>query len=267
MPPTPTPNAAVAVLVKWSKDGKGVEVQTSKTTTVRYSIAQFCQDPNIFSPNMRVHILYKEGMALIGYVADLWTRGVIKKVYIESGTGQSTLLDAVTLQTITVSRYATVESLRAHDVYVDLAPFVPRHNPGSFASVIGIIFDPRWYVDPDCPNRTARLEAAFSLNPRFDAVPRTKRSFLEGCWRGKDGNCTADADFYGRMHHTLLSLGVAEGKARRKVARHFLRALSGSWMDAYRLQHYKGGDRMFDPKALFDATALAAVRGRSGDNR
>lgn len=136
-----------------------------------------------------------------------------------------------------------------------------RGDPESMAAVIGNIFDPKWFVDTDRPDRRSAVEARFGLTPRWDDGDSTFRSCLTRAWFGRrqPGWEPTDHDFFGRMY-LVKSAEKGPTVAERIVGRYFLKCLLAAWSDADRPL---GSEPMFDTGILFDARANAAVGPRN----
>lgn len=248
-----------SVIVRWTREGR-ILVRQKDEPGVTYSTEEFRRGDGL-QRGVTVKVGYGQGVTLIGWLADFLKAELIDKVYVYSGHGHRTELAGTTLRTVDVWKAANPLSqvVRAHPVYAALSPFAPCGHPGSFAAVISMIFDPRWYHDPSKPDRLGALEAAFSLEPRYDNTTRNNRGLLAACWCGPTGPGTEAADFYGRTHLAHKELGRTGPQAVRKTGRHFLKALVACWLDSYAMDRGYQGDPMFDPKMLFDKTALQAV--------
>jgi hypothetical protein len=61
-----------------------------------------------------------------------------------------------------------IDLLHVHPAWRSLQ-FIPTLNEDCCATLLGYIMDPRWYVDPCNPDRTARLESKLGLNPKTQA--------------------------------------------------------------------------------------------------
>lgn len=79
--------------------------------------------------------------------------------------------------------------VRSHPSYPSLT-FISDLDTLACSKVIGLILDPRWFVDTDDPNRGAKLEQFLGLDPKTQSTdikgPRRDRCCLVmSCWKGK----------------------------------------------------------------------------------
>jgi hypothetical protein len=216
----------------------------------------------VIPQGFRVKVDWEAGAHVIGHLVDLLDAHQVEAVQVSAArAGRVTDVGPVTALTARVWRQDE-GALGRHPVVRALAPYAPNGDPVALGVVLARVFDPRWYTDPDRPDRTARLEAAFGLEPKHDGKPRYWRSVLERCWMPPDGARLTDADFYGRLYAAHRALGRTRDWADRLVGRHFLKALTAAWLDAF-AGRYKTAesrlDAMFVPGRLFDATANRAV--------
>lgn len=85
---------------------------------------------------------------------------------------------------------ATPPPLSRHPIG-ELLTFVDGLNAESCASLLGLIGDPRWFIDPANPDRLNKLPQFLGLDPRTQrnaALEREKLSrnrLVKSCWRGE----------------------------------------------------------------------------------
>jgi len=75
--------------------------------------------------------------------------------------------------------------LRSHPVWKSLS-FIPTLNQDKVCQLIAEIIDPRWYIDPKHPNRTARLNSYLGLKPgRRKGIYARRYELVQSCWYGE----------------------------------------------------------------------------------
>jgi hypothetical protein len=239
-----TDDVGAPLTVTWSARPNRLTVYRTDGTSRSVRPAELAADPDLTGP---VLVRHGDGPGL-GRIVSIWARG---PVIVESDYGYRTVVAGT--HALTFSCW-TAGSVTDHP-----AARVMRYaggRPANLAAVIGNLFDPRWYTDPDRPGRPAAAEARLGLTPRWDRYRSVFRSCLTGAWMGPGE--PAPHDFFGRLYRSQLGVRT-ESAAERFVGRYFLKCLLAAWTDALRP---RGAEPLFDPALLFDARSVsAAARG------
>lgn len=237
----------------------------------RYDVdpTSFMQDAVGVTPGSDVRIQFRNSRRFFSTllaVSAHSTTGRVGLVKVRSPAGNRTTTCGP-LEVLTARAALGTVGLADHPAAF-LARFAPAGNPQALAAVVGRVFDPRWFIHPERPDRLSRLEAAFGLLPQFDRRPRAHhwRTTLSSAW-GADsvdwsgaGLRAGPDDFYRRMAARELAFGPPE-RAARRVGRHFLKALFAVWSDARTIcRGVNLVEPMFVPERLFDGASVAAVR-------
>ncbi len=158
--------------------------------------------------------------------------------------------------------------LKLHPAWNALS-FIPHLNEDKCARLIGLILDPRWFVDPEEPDKNARLEAYLGLLPpvqtalaggtakddeEFKATDKQMRhcKLVMECWRM--GRPTSKAE-YAQPTNFLWRLHAMEGSgtmANLRASQTFIAFLKYVWLDA--MYKNRGGvsyDGLFVPEYFF----------------
>ena len=147
--------------------------------------------------------------------------------------------------------------LRNHPAY-DAVAFATELDEESLARLFGFLIDPRWYVDPNDPDRTSRYEQFLCLNPKSvaqanhqDATWRTNRCRLvQDCWKKRHNPQATEKSLYPRLF--IWRVWLSQGgnfKGDLAASKHLAHFVRQAWAQAM----YNGplSDRLFVPKYFF----------------
>ena len=135
------------------------------------------------------------------------------------------------------------------------ASFVSSIEPEQFARLVASILDPRWYVDPDHPEKISRLAMKMGINNRIyrdvevDRISTKRHESLRQlnrCWNvGSPPISESPRDFLWR--HKKDNPGEF---SELKVSKKFLNFLRWVWLDSLASPNFVG--KLFDPMLFFD---------------
>lgn len=141
--------------------------------------------------------------------------------------------------------------------------FVTGLDRNACARLIGLIRDPRWFVDAQHPQRVNRLTSFLGLTPYVQRAVAGLTPPVRGCdrcslvsqaWKGSDqsppGWQTDPGSFLWRAYDRYDTGWKADLRASTK----FIKFLSGVWLD----QVCRTGDGLFVPEQFFDLGEAAA---------
>ncbi len=158
--------------------------------------------------------------------------------------------------------------LEKHPVYRDLS-FLGTLDPLYAARVVGTVLDPRWFVDPEHPDRTAALRNYMGLMPnaflRVLAAETTGERLQNRYWRGY---CSLKAWYTKPDAELGADVWRPENFLYRRARRYadrkmglvratqaFLSYLTRAWLD-----RLVDGWDLFDPDMLLPPEAAEAYR-------
>lgn len=131
-----------------------------------------------------------------------------------------------------------VRFLKTHCAYHALS-FVPDLDLPAAAAIVGAVLDPRFFVDPEHPDRTTRLERFLGVSPR--GAPDRLREVVACCVGAARGGADRPGAFAARPGALADMPGAAGPRA-------FVRFLAAAWTDAL----YPGRpEPVFDPDVFF----------------
>lgn len=177
--------------------------------------------------------------------------GKARVAQVESDYGYRTTLQGTALKTLHV--WATSDPT-SHPAYA--ATRYGNADDLAVAAVIGNLFDPKWFVNPERPDRRAAVESRFGLTKRWDGKQSVFRRCLTRCWNGTPLEELDDHNFFGRMYVEAFKNRKSSAAAERVVGRYFVKCLLAAWADADRPC---GAEPIFDPRLMFDERARRAV--------
>ncbi|RMG40107.1 MAG: hypothetical protein D6725_04050 [Planctomycetota bacterium] len=213
------------------------------------------------------HVMKEEELPAYRLGAEVWDEGVVRKTHSRCNLYLGWRPQCGELAPEYYERVLP-ELLKQHPVYRDLA-FIGTLDPLYAARVVGSILDPRWFVDPEHPDRTAALRNYMGLLPsaflRVLAAETTGERLQNRYWRAY----CALRSWYGK---TDAEMGAEVWKpenflyrrARRyadgkmglvRATQAFLAYLTRAWLD--RLVE---GWELFDPRMLLPQEAAEAYR-------
>lgn len=145
--------------------------------------------------------------------------------------------------------------------------YIPHVNKERCATLLNEIVDPRWFIDPNAPNRTSRLFAYLGLHPYTQAEvdggkQRTRQAqrcqLVQDCWDTRLADEADPAAFLCRIYQ-------AEGGGVRghlRASQKFIIFLRHTWLhELYRHTRYSGAQGLFAPDMLFKSPAeISAFR-------
>lgn len=205
--------------------------------------------------NTYIMTRHEDGPQVAAVAHSLVNSGFAAASLMESSLGDVSQVEGVEATTLAVWLTGKVDM---HPVG-KVMKFAPNADRQALATVIGTIFDPRWYpAVPERPYRNSPLEARFGLTPRWDRQESVFRRVLTAAWMAL-GPVT-DADFFSRKYAEKLKNGTEPAAAVRFVGKYFLKCLTAAWSDAHRP---RGAEPFFDPRLMFDARSLDSVRTES----
>ena len=151
----------------------------------------------------------------------------------------------------------TLMLLRGHPAYSALS-FAACLDEQAIARLIGTVIDPRWYVDPNDPDRNSRYEQFLCLNPKSvsqanhqDATWRThKYRLVQDCWQIQEPEkellkCPAPRLFIWRAFYQA----GCNIKGDLTASKHFAHFVRQVWTQA--VYNGPGPERLFVPKYFF----------------
>ena len=135
--------------------------------------------------------------------------------------------------------------------------FIPHLNKHAVADLLNEIIDPRWYVDPAAPHRTARLTAYLGLTPAIMGAVWDERRYGQhgqrcrmvwDCWDvGDPGDTTVPGAFLWRIFEARKGMYGA-----LRASQKFVIFLRHTWLQALaRPTRYSGQGELFIPDMLF----------------
>lgn len=150
--------------------------------------------------------------------------------------------------------------------------FIPTLWEKQAARLLGHLRDPRWYIDPNHPDRAARLHMYLGLSPgifRASLLDPERSKQTSRCriamqaWSGSQGNEEADLDnpanFLWRVAH------AARKHPLLRATTLFATYLFYSWLDAIRRDPAWQQEPLFAPERIFKvADELAAYQAYAG---
>lgn len=163
------------------------------------------------------------------------------------------------------------QALRGHPAWHDLA-FIQGANPLACAQILHDIVDPRWFVNPEKPDRMSRLRFYMGLMPdvqkRVSAgkitTPREHRcATVQAAWAAGG---TVDKLSSGYFLRRLCELAGNGWSGQLRGSQKFLTYLKHTWLQAlYADTRYSGSNALFMPENVFgsrdDVRAYYAHRG------
>lgn len=148
--------------------------------------------------------------------------------------------------------YAMVAQLVAGDLKRAME-FLPEHpvtlaaqfvccDSVALTKLLGAIVDPRWFVDPDNPDRLSKLFSFLGLDPATERASgrrsayRERNQLVASCWRsgpeqGSDGK-PGPRSYFHRYHRELIEGKEVGWKADLRTAQRFVAFLRQVWVDA-----------------------------------
>lgn len=160
--------------------------------------------------------------------------------------------------------------LRSHVVYPSLT-FVDGLDMSAVADLLGLIIDPRWYVDPANPDQVNKLPQFLGLDPRAQAASKPDKAgrvarnrAVLSCWK------TAEPPRPGLLTsgQFLWKTWYARGGGDRgdlAASKRFIEYLRQTWLSALARDGHRG--RLFVPAYFFHEdtpTAAAWVKHSGG---
>jgi hypothetical protein len=126
--------------------------------------------------------------------------------------------------------------LEAHPAYPALS-FITRLDESAVVRLVAAILDPRWFIDPNHPDRAGRLKSYLGLDSlvaRGSTSRRDRRQQVMAAWRSGEPRIdpTAPGDFLWRYWGGCYWREQNHARADLATARHFLDFLRWSWLDA-----------------------------------
>lgn len=103
------------------------------------------------------------------------------------------------------------ETLKSHPAWVGLS-FIKHLDLDKTAKLLGLIVDPRWYIDPDKPDKSSKLESYLGLTPstqrnvtngQDSGRTHTRCKLVLEAWQKSEPQYDDPADFLWRVwkHH------------------------------------------------------------------
>jgi hypothetical protein len=152
------------------------------------------------------------------------------------------------------------DAVRDHPVYRRLA-FI-RLDPISVGALLGLILDPRWFVDPADPGSLNRLGAFLRLDPKAARHDRARFRLAYRAWHagGPPADLADPAEACWRRWYDLR----CDDRAIFRVTVWFVRYLRAVWLDTlYALRRPESETVAFAPEHFFavfpDAERYAAA--------
>lgn len=139
--------------------------------------------------------------------------------------------------------------------------FISGINLEAALTVLGVIGDPRWFVNVDSPDSLQSLQLWLGLRPQLvkealagdyrRAATRRCRSVIDA-WRTPEADVSTPGGFLGRRELTFAS----SDKGVLRACQKFVQYLARNWQQAVN----GGGEAWFDPEKLLTAEEAAAYR-------
>lgn len=152
---------------------------------------------------------------------------------------------------------ATMALFATHPAYPALS-FIPHLDLRRAARLVATILDPRWFVDPETPDRLSRLKCFLGLvgdRPPGSPGRRSRRALATDAWKSTPALPAAVKEpGYFLWRHWA----ACDGEHRRadlKTSCLFLDYLKATWLDAAK----QCPDRLFVPGHFFGRDATAAA--------
>ena len=241
--------------VSWGPNEGSVAISQKGEVKRVVGVSELPQLPLLI--DARVSVNLSSGYSLINVLARMLRDYHISRLSVRSydQTARTVVGD---VEYHTLNAWGHTPNAHSHPVIKTLTPYLPCGDVSALYTLIGAVFDPRWFHDHMKPGSRAQLESFLQLTPRWDHSNSTVRSVVTGCWMAPNTystNLLGPRDYYGRRFVQYTSAGVGRHAALRKVGREFAKALHAAWLDAYMDaaddKRYRG-DRMFVPELLYD---------------
>jgi hypothetical protein len=136
--------------------------------------------------------------------------------------------------------------------------FVAGIDAASVATLLGLVLDPRWFVDPVRPNRSNRLERFLGLHPYYQravsegeqvgGVVAQRCALVYDCWRC--GEETAYDALPSAQHFLTRRRSQSGYRGDLESSKRFLAYLRWTWIAALCVGPQKG--QLFVPEHFFD---------------
>lgn len=148
----------------------------------------------------------------------------------------------------------TSSACQQHPVWVALTQ-LPGINPQALSRLLGVIRDPRWYVDRQHPDRGSQLRAYLGLHAnheqRLPPDARARRALVRDVWYGADV-LPAETNFLWRYWH-LRRNELSAAKATTATSQRFVSFLRYSWLAVLQAPQQ---ERLFDPRIFLTGDEL-----------
>ncbi len=147
----------------------------------------------------------------------------------------------------------TVAMLAKHPAYPALS-FIGHVDAGCLCLLIAAILDPRWYVDPDAPDRNGRLKCYLGMiSGQVTGSPgrRHRRGLVTSTWKTTDSvpAGVASPGYFLWRYWARVEGDVA--KADLRTGQRFIAYLKAVWLCGM-LDGAWCGDGLFVPEYFFD---------------
>ncbi len=144
-----------------------------------------------------------------------------------------------------------------HPVYAGLS-FIPHLAPFPCCELLAAILDPRFYIDTNKPNSTAKLESFLGLSPAVASGKRQhRRDLYELVLATCNGVADADQSFPGNF--LCRYWNSCSKLADLRTSQLFVRYLRSIWLDSLYRQA-GSSEPLFVPEHFFDVATAVAFR-------
>lgn len=157
---------------------------------------------------------------------------------------------------------AVTKFVRLHPAYPAVS-FVQGLDETALGQLLVEIGDPRWFVDPEHPDRASRLRSFVGLSGgRSSRVRDARRRLVLQAWKGQEtpADITKPGHFLWRARESRAEPIIGDLHASRR----FLAFLAWTWVDAIATPRIRpeipGENGLFVPDLFFDAIDAAAFR-------
>jgi len=150
-----------------------------------------------------------------------------------------------------------VEEVSSHPAY-PAAMFVRHLDEGKLAHLLGLIIDPRWFVDIEDPNKQNRLSQFLGLTPKYqrsstEDVKSIRNRLVLSCWKNGDSPSNIEGDQF--LWKIWYEKGGGE-KGDLAASKRFISYLQQTWTAV--LCRSSQSSRLFAPEYFFDKETAKA---------